>query len=164
MTARLDVSAEQLRPVLSLASLQAEIEELRAELGLLRAALKTDRVSLAVATERQLARPGMEPIIERVCAYFGFRREVVFSKTREEPVVWARHVCWYLLKEQLSLNNCDMARLIGVDNGTIHHGVSKVRKRLETKDRKALAHLSELRNAQTIFPADGRDGIGKEAA
>lgn len=132
----------------SIADLVAQVEllsvrlgDLEMQLGALRGALLQPARGVAAADQQDYHRAC--EIADRVCEFFGYRRAAIFAKERTEPIVWARHLAWYLIEEELRLNNCQLGRLLGIEHSTIRHGVTKVRHRLQT-DRKAMGHLREL--------------------
>ena len=81
------------------------------------------------------ARPSIHPddVIRVVSDYFNIKPTQLKGVRREASLVRARHICMYILKEQLRSTLVDIGNLLGGrDHTTIMHGVTKVRALIES--------------------------------
>lgn len=75
-------------------------------------------------------RPSIHPddVVRVVCEYFAIKPTQLKGTRREASLVRARHLCMYILKENLKTTLVDIGNLLGGrDHTTIMHGVSKIR-------------------------------------
>lgn len=94
------------------------------------------------------ARPTIHPddVIRVVCDYYEIKPTQLKGARRDASLVRARHLCMYLLKEDLKTTLVDIGNLLGGrDHTTIMHGVRKIRALKENDPliKEALANIKE---------------------
>lgn len=86
-------------------------------------------------------------IIEVCGAFFNFSRNDLLSHRHHAPVALARHIAMYLCKEETQGSLPWIGRQFGGrDHSTIHHGVRKMKARIESDPEFAdqVAHIRAL--------------------
>lgn len=69
-----------------------------------------------------------DDIVSAVCGYFDIKTTQIKGSRREASLVKPRHICMYLLKEELGLTYVEIGNLLGGrDHTTVMHGVEKIR-------------------------------------
>ena len=87
-----------------------------------------------VAEKRQQIHP--DDIIKYVCEHFTIKTTQLKGPKRDASLVRARQVCMYLLYTELSLTYMEIGNLLGGrDHTTIMHGVDKIAKNVDNKDK-----------------------------
>jgi chromosomal replication initiator protein len=83
-------------------------------------------------------------IIEEVAKYFSFSTEDLVSPSRARPLVRARHIAAYLMRECTGLSLVDVGELLGGrDHTTILNSISKVEQWMRSRDN-TLRELEDL--------------------
>lgn len=88
------------------------------------------------ATRRD--RPSIHPddVVRSVCDFYNIKPTQLKGTKRDASLVRARHVCMYLLKNDLNSTLVDIGNLLGGrDHTTIMHGVSRVEGLLEKEEK-----------------------------
>lgn len=74
-----------------------------------------------------------DDIINAICSYYNIKQTQLKGTKRDASLVTARHVCMFLLKEEVGLPFVEIGNLLGGrDHTTVMHGVGKIRKLFET--------------------------------
>lgn len=79
-------------------------------------------------------RPSIHPddVLRVVCDMYSIKPTQLKGTRRDASLVKARHLCMYILKEDLKATLVDIGNLLGGrDHTTIMHGVSKIRTLIE---------------------------------
>ncbi len=79
-------------------------------------------------------RPSLHPddVIRVVCEHYNIKPTQLRGTRRDSQFVKPRHVCMYLLKEDLKITLVEIGNLLGGrDHTTIMHGVNKIREQKE---------------------------------
>lgn len=79
-------------------------------------------------------RPSIHPddVIRAVCDYYSIKPTQLRGTRRDALFVKPRHICMYLLKEDLKITLVEIGNLLGGrDHTTIMHGVEKIREQKE---------------------------------
>ncbi len=89
-----------------------------------------DRCLGNIKDSRPLIHP--DDVIRVVCERYGIKPSQLKGTRRDSSLVRARHLCMYILKEDLKSTLVDVGNLLGGrDHTTIMHGVSKIRNLIE---------------------------------
>lgn len=68
-----------------------------------------------------------DDVIRIVCEYYNIKQTQLKGAKREAHLVKARHICMYVLKEDLGLTLAEIGNLLGGrDHTTIMHGIEKI--------------------------------------
>jgi chromosomal replication initiator protein len=87
-----------------------------------------------VQEKRQHMHP--DDIIEVICSFYQIKPTQLKGPKRDAALVKARQVCMYLLKQELELPLVEIGNLLGGrDHTTIMHGVDKIRKLVDNKEK-----------------------------
>lgn len=74
-------------------------------------------------------------VILGVSKYFNIGVDLIFAKTREWRIVYARHMVWYILREHYNLSYPYIGELTGGrDHTSIIHGVRRIKNDPEKLD------------------------------
>lgn len=77
-----------------------------------------------------------DTVIDVVCEFYNIKSTQLKGSKRDAIFVKPRHVCMYLLKEEVKLPLAEIGNLLGGrDHTTIMHGIEKIRSLLETQER-----------------------------
>lgn len=77
-----------------------------------------------------------DDVINYICSYYNIKTTQLKGPKRDASLVKARQVCMYLLYTDLGLTFIDIGNLLGGrDHTTIMHGVDKIRKLVDNKDK-----------------------------
>lgn len=80
-----------------------------------------------------------DDVIDYICSYYNIKITQLKGPKRDASLVKARQVCMYLLYTDLGLTFIDIGNLLGGrDHTTIMHGVDKIRKLVDNKDKIAV--------------------------
>jgi len=77
-------------------------------------------------------------IIAKVCIYYNITNEQIRGKKRYRtklPIVPARHMAMFIIKEKLNLTLKHIADLFGRDHTTVIHGIRSVKNLSDTEER-----------------------------
>lgn len=87
-----------------------------------------------VAERKQHLHP--DDVINHVCEYFNIKTTQLKGPKRDASLVKARQICMYLLYRELGLTYVEIGNLLGGrDHTTIMHGVDKIAKNVDNKDK-----------------------------
>ena len=87
-----------------------------------------------------------DDVINAVCNYFELKPTQIKGTKRTASLVKARHICMYLLKEELKLTYSDIGNILGGrDHTTVMHGVDKMRE----------STSSGLKNEEILYISKG---------
>lgn len=96
-------------------------------------------------------------IADEVCSSMGVRLSELFSRSRVERIVRARHVVCYLARQLTDLTQKDIGQWIGRDHASVCIGEQRVKDTMDVENRfanlvykirlKAMAKLNEKINA-----------------
>lgn len=106
-------------------------------LGMGGGAMEIDEKAIdrALGHARDEMRPSIHPddVIRVVCDYYDIKPTQLRGARRDAFFVKPRHVCMYLLKEDLNITLVEIGNLLGGrDHTTIMHGIEKIREQRET--------------------------------
>lgn len=77
-----------------------------------------------------------DDVIEYVCSYYNIKQTQLKGPKRDASLVKARQVCMYLLKSELGLTHVEIGNILGGrDHTTIMHGVEKMTKLVDKKEK-----------------------------
>jgi len=62
-------------------------------------------------------------VCEAVCEYYGITHQELLQPVREQKLVHARQVAWFLLRKHFSLSFPAIGALFGKDHTTVLHGI-----------------------------------------
>lgn len=91
-------------------------------------------IDRALGHSRDDRRPSIHPddVIRAVCDYYDIKPTQLRGTRRDAFFVKPRHICMYLLKEDLKITLVEIGNLLGGrDHTTIMHGVEKIREQKE---------------------------------
>ena len=86
---------------------------------------------MRLATRYELEEVKFNQVCDVVCDYFDIDYNVVFMKSRIQPLCTVRQIIWYLGKEFHEIENSMMGRLTGYDHSTVSHGIKIIRNQIE---------------------------------
>ncbi len=87
-----------------------------------------------VSERRQHLHP--DDVVNYVCEYYNVKTTQLKGPKRDASLVKARQVCMYLLYTKLGLTYVDIGNILGGrDHTTIMHGVDKIAKNVDNKDK-----------------------------
>lgn len=88
-----------------------------------------------------------DTVIDVVCDYYNIKPTQLRGAKRDSVFVRPRHVCMFLLKEDVRLTLLEIGNLLGGrDHTTVMHGVEKIESLLKNQEERALSEISFLRN------------------
>lgn len=101
-------------------------------------------VNKAIGLKREeLKRVHPDDVINAVCNYFDIKPTQLKGTKRTAGLVRARHICMYLLKEELRLTYSEIGNVLGGrDHTTVMHGVEKMRE---------ISQNQELKNGEIMY-------------
>ncbi len=93
------------------------------------AEITEDLVNKAVGIKREESkRIHPDDVISTICSYFDIKATQLKGTKRNSSLVRARHICMFILKEELNLTYSDIGNILGGrDHTTVMHGVEKIR-------------------------------------
>lgn len=87
-----------------------------------------------MAERKQHVHP--DDVISYVCEYYNIKTTQLKGPKRDASLVKARQVCMYLLYKEMGLTYVEIGNLLGGrDHTTIMHGVDKITKHVDNKDK-----------------------------
>lgn len=90
-----------------------------------------------VAEKRQSIHP--DDVVNYICTYYNIKSTQLKGPKRDAALVKPRQVCMYLLYSELGLTYIEIGNLLGGrDHTTIMHGVDKISKLVDNKDKVAV--------------------------
>ncbi len=105
-------------------------DELDSLKGLSRAAQSRRTIRILEATlPNQLA---VQQLVDYVCDYFQVHSNDIMGSNRMPAIVLPRHVCMYLLRQDLKLSLPHIARILNRDHTTVLHACKKIKQQQET--------------------------------
>lgn len=82
---------------------------------------------LGVSREEKRERLHVEDVIKGVCSFYNIKPTLLKGPKRDAPVVKARQITMYLLKNELGLTYVEIGNILGGrDHTTVMHGVDKI--------------------------------------
>ena len=94
------------------------------------------RVALGNAIAEKTARIHPDDVINIICSYFQIKTTQLKGPKRDAFLVTARQICMYLLYTDFKLTFVEIGNLLGGrDHTTIMHGVEKIGKLVEKKEK-----------------------------
>ena len=88
-----------------------------------------DVAASEVTLPHQLA---AQQIVDYVCADFKVNSNDIMSPNRVPAIVLPRHICMYLLRQELKLSFPDIARILNREHTTVLHACKKIQQQQET--------------------------------
>lgn len=77
-----------------------------------------------------------DDIVSAVCDFYNIKATQLKGDRRDSIFVKPRHICMFLLKEDIGLSFVEIGNLLGGrDHTTIMHGVDKIRRTIDTMER-----------------------------
>ena len=136
------------------ANITSNIRELEGALIRVTAFAALNRVNMNVATAQDLLGDLLsqsstrvrsdEEFLTDIAAYLGYSVEALRGKSRQRPLVMARQIAMYVMREQTELSYPSLARLFGGrDHTTVIHAVEKVQ-RLMAERKQVYDQVTEL--------------------
>ena len=136
------------------ANITSNIRELEGALIRVTAFAALNRVQMNVATAQELLGDLLsesatrhrsdEELLTDIAAYLGYSVEALRGKSRQRPLVMARQIAMYVMREQTELSYPSLARLFGGrDHTTVIHAVEKVQ-RLMAERKQVYDQVTEL--------------------
>ena len=136
------------------ANITSNIRELEGALIRVTAFAALNRVNMNVATAQDLLGDLLsqsstrvrsdEEFLADIAAYLGYSVEALRGKSRQRPLVMARQIAMYVMREQTELSYPSLARLFGGrDHTTVIHAVEKVQ-RLMAERKQVYDQVTEL--------------------
>jgi chromosomal replication initiator protein len=136
------------------ANITSNIRELEGALIRVTAFAALNRVNMNVATAQDLLADLLsqsatrvrsdEEFLADIAAYLGYSVEALRGKSRQRPLVMARQIAMYVMREQTELSYPSLARLFGGrDHTTVIHAVEKVG-RLMAERKQVYDQVTEL--------------------
>jgi chromosomal replication initiator protein len=136
------------------ANITSNIRELEGALIRVTAFAALNRVNMNVATAQDLLTDLLsqsatrvrsdEEFLADIAAYLGYSVEALRGKSRQRPLVMARQIAMYVMREQTELSYPSLARLFGGrDHTTVIHAVEKVG-RLMAERKQVYDQVTEL--------------------
>lgn len=119
------------------------------------------------AMRLRLSLPGddaesLQRLVALVCAEFNVTEEQLRSRCRTEPLVYPRHVAFWLLRELTTLSSSIVGEYFERDHGTVLHGVNAVQDR--ASDPRYRRRLMMIRDkAQELLALKGNGNGDREA-
>lgn len=80
-------------------------------------------------------------VVEIVAARFGLEPKNIFGRQRPEHIVWPRHICMWLLRNNTPWSLKRIGDAFGRDHGSVHHAMGSVADRMSTQP-----HIEKLLN------------------
>jgi len=135
-------------------NITSNIRELEGALIRVTAFAALNRVQMNVATAQDLLsdllsgsatrQRSPEELLADIAAYLGYSVEAIRGKSRQRPLVMARQIAMYVMREQTELSYPALARLFGGrDHTTVIHAVEKVQ-RLMAERKQVYDQVTEL--------------------
>ena len=135
-------------------NITSNIRELEGALIRVTAFAALNRVNMNVATAQDLLGDLLsqsstrvrsdEEFLADIAAYLGYSVEALRGKSRQRPLVMARQIAMYVMREQTELSYPSLARLFGGrDHTTVIHAVEKVQ-RLMAERKQVYDQVTEL--------------------
>lgn len=97
----------------------------------------TEEVVAPLLSIQKRTQPSLRPdsIIDSVCAHFNIKPTQLKGSKRSAFLVKPRHICMYMLKEELGLTYVEIGNLLGGrDHTTVMHAVEKISSLVESSE------------------------------
>lgn len=98
----------------------------------------TDEDTLRLLGEKPEKGKFLHPddVINTVCSFYNIKTTQLRGDKRDAIFVKPRHICMFLLKEDVGLSLVEIGNLLGGrDHTTVMHGIDKIRDTMEVQDR-----------------------------
>jgi chromosomal replication initiator protein len=136
------------------ANITSNIRELEGALIRVTAYAALNRVQMTVATAQELLGDLLsesatrhrtdEELLQDIASYLGYSVDALRGKSRQRPLVMARQIAMYVMRELTELSYPSLARLFGGrDHTTVIHAVEKVQ-RLMAERKQVYDQVTEL--------------------
>ena len=136
------------------ANITSNIRELEGALIRVTAYAALNRIQMTVATAQELLGDLLsesatrqktdEELLLDIASYLGYSVDALRGKSRQRPLVMARQIAMYVMREQTELSYPSLARLFGGrDHTTVIHAVEKVQ-RLMAERKQVYDQVTEL--------------------
>ncbi len=136
------------------ANITSNIRELEGALIRVTAYAALNRIQMTVATAQELLvdllaesasrQKTDEEMLQDIASYLGYSVDALRGKSRQRPLVMARQVAMYVMREQTELSYPSLARLFGGrDHTTVIHAVEKVQ-RMMAERKQVYDQVTEL--------------------
>jgi chromosomal replication initiator protein len=136
------------------ANITSNIRELEGALIRVTAYAALNRIQMTVATAQELLADLLaesasrqktdDEMLQDIASYLGYSVDALRGKSRQRPLVMARQVAMYVMREQTELSYPSLARLFGGrDHTTVIHAVEKVQ-RLMAESKQVYDQVTEL--------------------
>ena len=136
------------------ANITSNIRELEGALIRVTAYAALNRIQMTVATAQELLADLLaesasrqktdEELLQDIASYLGYSVDALRGKSRQRPLVMARQIAMYVMREQTELSYPSLARLFGGrDHTTVIHAVEKVQ-RMMAERKQVYDQVTEL--------------------
>jgi chromosomal replication initiator protein len=136
------------------ANITSNIRELEGALIRVTAYAALNRIQMNVATAQELLGDLLsesatrqktdEELLQDIASYLGYSVDALRGKSRQRPLVMARQIAMYVMREQTELSYPSLARLFGGrDHTTVIHAVEKVQ-RMMAERKQVYDQVTEL--------------------
>jgi chromosomal replication initiator protein len=114
-------------------------------------------IGVYFASLRIIGSPELKDIIRQVCAITTVPEEKLKERTRKPDVVFARQMCWRLVKEyKLPISAKRMGQILGgQDHSTILYGFKTICDRIETDDAIRMTYEQIKKSLRVLIRIDG---------
>lgn len=68
-------------------------------------------------------------VFKRIAGYYGFSKDELLEQSRDQSLVRARQLAYFMLREYEGLSFSVIAFVMKRDRATVHHGVDEVKRR-----------------------------------
>ncbi len=138
--------------------LEGALNRITAYAHLVNAPITTDLAAQAlldITTSEAKRTLTPEAVIDCVARYFNLSPEVLKGRKRDKPVVLARQIAMYLLREEMECSWTEIGRYLGgKDHSTILHGYQKIASEAEVSPalRQDILEIKELLYTESTTP------------
>lgn len=88
-----------------------------------------------------------DTVVDVVCSFYNIKPTQLRGSKRDSIFVKPRHMCMFLLKEDVKLTLLEIGNLLGGrDHTTVMHGVEKIEALLKSQEERVVSEVSFLRN------------------
>ena len=105
------------------------------------------REFFGIEKERRIQRVRPNSIVAKTAQYYEYKTGELAGKSRRAPLVHARHIAMYLIKDELAMPFAQIGEIFGGrDHTTVMHGVEKVEKSIQANPElaKQVADIRQL--------------------
>ncbi|MCB1160388.1 MAG: hypothetical protein KDK45_22990, partial [Leptospiraceae bacterium] len=99
----------------------------------------------AASEKKRVLHP--DTVVDVVCNFYNIKPTQLRGSKRDSIFVKPRHMCMFLLKEDVKLTLLEIGNLLGGrDHTTVMHGVEKIEALLKNQEERVVSEISFLRN------------------